>query len=167
MSRSISCVAVSWSSQITVREPRRSYSPNPHPHLSPNRSTLPFCSYPLNPSPAQSNMSIMADLHMKGCRHAGWVEVSDTADVRLVDPRRLHRLVSSLDNPDCRHPQILVCIGGEVKRRAIGHLFHKHDFLQSQTLHGLANLHIDASCSHLEHPVLFADCTPEAETRWK
>ena len=56
---------------------------------------------------------------MEGCRHAEWIEVLDNADVRLVDPGRLDRLVTSLSDPSRQCPQIVICVGGEEKRRTI------------------------------------------------
>ena len=99
---------------------------------------------------------------MKGCRHADWVEVSDSSNVNLIDPGRLERLVKTLRSPVHQYPQIVACMGGEEKRHAVAHLFHKSTHLLEPRPHGLAELHVDVSRSDLNHPVFFVDCAPAA-----
>ena len=87
----------------------------------------------------------MADLHIDPLGNEG-------THVTSAHYEGLPSCRMGLDNHDRQRPQIVVCIGGEEKRRAIGHLFPKHDLPQSQPLRSLTNLHIDASRSHLEMP---------------
>ena len=99
---------------------------------------------------------------MKACHHASWVEVSDTSEFRLVNPGRFDRLVHKLSNPTRQYPQIVFCVGGEEKQRAIDCLFPEHDIAANRPAPSLANLHIDGSRTHLENPFLFVDCSPQA-----
>lgn len=105
---------------------------------------------------------------MKGSQQAGWIEVADATDVRLVDSGRFDRLVGTLPDPSRQFPQTVFCIGGQEKRRAIDHFFPGHDLQQVRpSLDGLADLHLDISRSHLDSPIFFVDCTLEGLVRVK
>ena len=134
-------------------------------------------------APSRHQKDTAMPMDVDKCRHSEWVEVSHTTNACLVDPGRLDRLVTSLQEPHHQCPQIVLCIGGEQKRRAIRTLFPQHSSptcnshykepsstrdpprlvsTRSRPLQSLAHLHVDESRAHLPYPVLFADCTPNA-----
>lgn len=84
-----------------------------------------------------------------------------------MDPKRLDHLISELPDPDRQRPQIVACVGSAWKRRALNHFFPGHDGAHKPPLDGLADLYRDSSRSHLNHPILFADCTLDGSLQVK
>lgn len=93
---------------------------------------------------------------------AEWIEVSDATTSRLVDPGRLRRLVRTLRDPASQSPQVLLCMGGNVKQRAVHSLFPDIHADERRPSPGFANIHLEASQTRLAHPTLLVDCTYDA-----
>lgn len=99
---------------------------------------------------------------MPPCRHPSWLEVSDVAACRLIDSGRLGRLVKTLRDPSAQAPQVLLCMGGKTKKRAIDAIFPDHDAARTRRPHGLTDLYIGPSRARQQNPIFFVDCSLEA-----
>lgn len=97
------------------------------------------------------------------CLHLmDWVEVSDPAVHRLIDPGRLGRLVKTLTSPQSQYPQVLVCVGGGEKRRALETILPSLETHRARSRQGLADIHVDPRTLERTHPLFVVDCAHDA-----
>lgn len=98
---------------------------------------------------------------MEACDHTSWVEFSTSHMPSLIDTGRLDRLVKVLDAPTRQRPQIVACVGHAGKRRAMSQWFPGY-VAPSEPPRVHTALHLDATRDHIEYPLFFVDCSPEA-----
>ena len=95
---------------------------------------------------------------MSRCNHTTLLEAYHSC---IVNIGRLQRLTASLNDPQTQFPSVLLCVGGEEKRRALRHVFPGNNATKRPK--GLANMYVDTFTANQENPVFFLDSDPAAE----
>jgi hypothetical protein len=96
---------------------------------------------------------------MRYCRHSQWLALLvKEQDIILETSDRVQTLLSNLPDPDTQRPSLFVLIGNNAKARALRALFSisKLDFYGRRS-HGEIHLHLDATSTFSDRPVLLAD----------
>jgi hypothetical protein len=96
---------------------------------------------------------------MRHCKHSQWLSLSSKDhEITLDVADRAKILLDYLPDPDVQRPSLLVLIGNSAKARALRELVSingpKSD---GRRAHGEIHLHIDASTTFSNRPVLIAD----------
>jgi len=100
---------------------------------------------------------------MRRCKHSALVEVSNTAQLCLVDPHRVQYLVETLPCPAQQQPLLVACVGNEEKTLALQQLFPANDRKERDRRNGLCKVYTDVLSTHSAHPILFMDIDPRFE----
>jgi hypothetical protein len=97
---------------------------------------------------------------MKPCDHSQWLGLgTQEGEVVLQETDRLQTLVEGHPNPETRYPSLLILIGRKTKSLVLQELASvrkTRKFRIRQARRGV-HLHIDASRSPHENPILYAD----------
>lgn len=99
---------------------------------------------------------------MAQCTNVDWFDLVK-ADNRwtLTDLGRLQCITTSLPNADQQYPSLLFFVGKHFKNMRLQEI-HASNHITRRKAHGVANLLVDPDTQTSPHPLLFADCTPEA-----
>jgi hypothetical protein len=96
---------------------------------------------------------------MRYCKHSRWLGLSvKDHDITLEISDRAQTILGDLPNPDVQKPSLFVLIGNGAKARALKELVSiNQPKFNGRRAHGEIHLHIDASSTFGDRPVLFAD----------
>lgn len=99
---------------------------------------------------------------MAECANFEWFDLAGTEDRwTLTDLGRLQCITTSLPDPERQYPSLLFFVGKNLKSMMLQDL-HASNRVTRRGAHGIANLLVDPDTRALSHPLLVADCTPEA-----
>ena len=99
---------------------------------------------------------------MPPCPHVQWLELDGIApDWSVVDPNRLGLLVKDLPQPEKQLPSLVFFLGKRAKTSSLKSLFARNNVTRRNS-HGLGNLYVDHRSIDSEQPLLFVDCSINA-----
>ncbi|KAK5947735.1 hypothetical protein OHC33_011251, partial [Knufia fluminis] len=91
-----------------------------------------------------------------------WLDLDQTeSHWALTDPGRLRRIMSDLPHPDRQQPSLVFFVGKRCKAETLRALYTSNN-VSRRAAHGVANVLLDHTSDMAPHPVLLADCTPDA-----
>ncbi|KAK5189220.1 hypothetical protein LTR72_011476 [Exophiala xenobiotica] len=100
---------------------------------------------------------------MSSCLHVQWLGLEGSApDWSLLETDRLNLITNDLRDPQSQFPSILFFIGKKSKTTALKGLYAGNNPTRRRP-HGLANLHVDLNTTNSDRPIIFADCTINAD----
>ncbi|KAH9204665.1 hypothetical protein DL95DRAFT_398301, partial [Leptodontidium sp. 2 PMI_412] len=102
-----------------------------------------------------------SSISMPPCIHQQWLRVhQDENGFVLQYGNRLGNITNSLPRPAKQYPSLIFFSGKQAKSRALRALFPGNS-LSNCRKYGIANICVDSTSTHEDHPLLIADSTPD------
>ena len=101
--------------------------------------------------------------NMSSCPHVQWLGLEGSAPHwSLLETDRLNLITDHLRDPPSQSPSIIFFIGRKSKTTALKGLYAGNNPTRRRP-HGIANLYVDSNTTNSDRPIIFADCTINAD----